>query len=68
MKIKHYANNPKHLAELVDLINYCQNIEADLDIKMAEQADIFEIEDYYQKLIKLLVQLHCYHLTRKQLF
>ncbi|MBC2328508.1 GNAT family N-acetyltransferase [Listeria swaminathanii] len=49
MEIKHFANNPKHLAELVDLINYCQNIEADLDIKMAEQADIFEIEDYYQK-------------------
>lgn len=49
MEIKHYANNPKHLAELTDLINYCQNIEANLDIKMAEQADIFEIEDYYQK-------------------
>lgn len=49
MEIKPFENNPKHLAELVDLINYCQNIEAHLDIKMAEQSDIFEIEAYYQK-------------------
>lgn len=49
MDIKPYENNPLHLAELVDLINYCQNIEANLDIKMAEQNDIFQIESYYQK-------------------
>ncbi|CCW43044.1 acetyltransferase, GNAT family [Streptococcus agalactiae ILRI112] len=41
MEIKEYENNPYHLAQLVDLINYCQNIEAKLDIKMAEQDDIF---------------------------
>ncbi|MGR1355027.1 GNAT family N-acetyltransferase, partial [Streptococcus agalactiae] len=28
MVIKEYENNPYHLAQLVDLINYCQNIEA----------------------------------------
>lgn len=48
MVIKEYENNPYHLAQLVDLINYCQNIEAKLDIKMAEQDDIFQIENYYQ--------------------
>lgn len=48
MEIKEYENNPYHLAQLVDLINYCQNIEAKLDIKMAEQDDIFQIENYYQ--------------------
>ncbi|HEO7110744.1 TPA: N-acetyltransferase, partial [Streptococcus agalactiae] len=25
MEIKEYENNPYHLAQLVDLINYCQN-------------------------------------------
>ncbi|MCD0060324.1 N-acetyltransferase, partial [Streptococcus agalactiae] len=25
MVIKEYENNPYHLAQLVDLINYCQN-------------------------------------------
>ncbi|MFC6176648.1 GNAT family N-acetyltransferase [Companilactobacillus huachuanensis] len=49
MKIVSYQNNPQHLAQLVDLINYCQNIEANLKIKMAEQDDIFQINDYYQK-------------------
>ncbi|AUO86018.1 GNAT family acetyltransferase [Streptococcus agalactiae] len=48
MEIKEYENNPYHLAQQVDLINYCQNIEAKLDIKMAEQDDIFQIENYYQ--------------------
>lgn len=48
MQIKSYQDNPHHLAQLVDLINYCQNIEANLDIKMAEQDDIFQIKDYYQ--------------------
>lgn len=48
MRIKPYETNPHHLAQLVDLINYCQNIEAKLNIKMAEQDDIFQIETYYQ--------------------
>lgn len=48
MEIKEYENNPYHLAQQVDLINYCQNIEAKLDRKMAEQDDIFQIENYYQ--------------------
>lgn len=41
MEIKEYENNPYHLAQLVDLINYCQNIEAKLDIKMAETRRYF---------------------------
>ncbi|GAB5053031.1 GNAT family N-acetyltransferase [Pediococcus ethanolidurans] len=49
MNIQPYQTDYHHLAELVDLINYCQNIEANLGIKMAEQADIFNIENYYQK-------------------
>ena len=49
MKIISYRSNPKHLAELVDLINFCQNIEADLSIKFAEQSDVFDIQNYYQK-------------------
>ncbi|CAJ1198771.1 hypothetical protein CPR19088_GLDEOEPO_02526 [Companilactobacillus paralimentarius] len=49
MQITTYQNNPHHLAQLVDLINYCQNIEAKLNIKMAEQDDIFQIDDYYQE-------------------
>lgn len=48
MQIKSYETNPHHLAQLVDLINYCQNIEAHLNIKMAEQDDIFQISNYYQ--------------------
>ncbi|MGG5373261.1 GNAT family N-acetyltransferase [Enterococcus sp. AZ196] len=48
MEIVKYKENSQHLAELVDLINYCQNIEADLDIKMAEQSDVFNIKSYYQ--------------------
>jgi len=48
MQIVPYQNNPHHLAQLVDLINYCQNIEAKLNIKMAEQDDIFQISSYYQ--------------------
>lgn len=49
MQIIPYQNNPKNQAQLVDLINYCQNIEAKLDIKMAEQDDVFQIPTYYQK-------------------
>lgn len=48
MQITPYQDNPHHLAQLVDLINYCQNIEAQLNIKMAEQDDIFQINTYYQ--------------------
>lgn len=48
MQIIPYQNNPQYQAELVDLINYCQNIEAKLNIKMAEQDDIFQIQTYYQ--------------------
>lgn len=48
MQINSYTENPHHLAQLVDLINYCQNIEAKLNIKMAEQDDIFQIKQYYQ--------------------
>lgn len=48
MKLESYQTNPHHLAEIVDLINFCQNIEAKLDIKFAEQDDVFQIEDYYQ--------------------
>lgn len=44
-----FIQNARHQAQLVDLIHYCQNIEAGLDIKMAEQDDIFEISSYYQK-------------------
>ena len=49
MQIISYQNNPQYLAELVDLINYCQNIEAKLNIKMDEQNDIFQIDTYYQQ-------------------
>lgn len=49
IKIEPFENTPKHTAQLVDLINYCQNIEAGLNIKMAEQDDIFQIKDYYQR-------------------
>lgn len=49
MQIKSYKANPHYLAQLVDLVNYCQNIEAHLGITMAEQADIFAIEQFYQR-------------------
>lgn len=49
VSIQPYQFTPSHLAQLVDLINYCQNIEAGLGIKMAEQSDIFEIETHYQQ-------------------
>lgn len=48
MHIQPFTQTPQHQAQLVDLIHYCQNIEAQLNIKMAEQADIFEIPTYYQ--------------------
>lgn len=48
MKTKSYKENPHHLAQLVDLVNFCQNIEADLSIKFAEQDDMFQIPAYYQ--------------------
>lgn len=49
MQIIPYQNNSQNQAQLVDLINFCQNIEAQLNIKMAEQDDIFKIPTYYQK-------------------
>ena len=49
MKIERFENQPKTVAELVDLIMYCQNTEAKLGIKMAEQADVFDITNYYQR-------------------
>ncbi|VDG19567.1 GNAT family N-acetyltransferase [Lactiplantibacillus mudanjiangensis] len=48
MKISCDVTDPHRLAELVDLIMYCQNTEAHLDIKMAEQPDVFAIPAYYQ--------------------
>ncbi|ETY73278.1 GNAT family N-acetyltransferase [Lactiplantibacillus fabifermentans] len=48
MKIERFKNQPQTVAELVDLIMYCQNTEANLGIKMAEQADVFDIVTYYQ--------------------
>ncbi|WP_137626080.1 GNAT family N-acetyltransferase [Lactiplantibacillus pingfangensis] len=48
MKIVPYTQSAQTNAELVDLIMYCQNTEAQLNIKLAEQADIFDIETYYQ--------------------
>jgi N-acetylglutamate synthase-like GNAT family acetyltransferase len=50
MKITTYKSNPKTTAEIVDLVNFCQNIEAGLGLTMAEQYDLFEIEDHYQKI------------------
>ncbi|WP_143462650.1 GNAT family N-acetyltransferase [Levilactobacillus enshiensis] len=49
MQIERYSYSPQTVAELVDLIMYCQNTEAHLGIKMREQADVFEISQYYQK-------------------
>ncbi|MTV81574.1 GNAT family N-acetyltransferase [Secundilactobacillus folii] len=49
MQIEPFKPNYHHTAQLVDLINYCQNEEAHLGIKMAEQDDIFNIEAYYQQ-------------------
>lgn len=49
MHIEPYSPDYHHTAQLVDLINYCQNLEAHLNIKMAEQDDIFNIEAYYQQ-------------------
>lgn len=49
MKITTYKTDPKNTAEIVDLVNFCQNIEAGLGLTMAEQYDLFEIEDHYQK-------------------
>ncbi|MCP9313885.1 GNAT family N-acetyltransferase [Liquorilactobacillus satsumensis] len=49
MKIQTYTDQPEFVAGIVDLVNYCQNIEAHLDIKMVEQSDLFMIKDYYQK-------------------
>ncbi|WP_390410231.1 GNAT family N-acetyltransferase [Lacticaseibacillus jixiensis] len=48
MQIEPYHDDPKHLAELVDLILYCQNTEAHLNIKMADQPDVFAIAEHYQ--------------------
>ncbi|WP_125761613.1 GNAT family N-acetyltransferase [Companilactobacillus hulinensis] len=48
MKIETYKSNPQTLAGLVDLIEFCQNEEAHLGIKMIEQADVFDIPQHYQ--------------------
>lgn len=48
MKITTFKSQPTVIAELVDLILYCQNTEAKLGITMAEQPDVFAIADYYQ--------------------
>ncbi len=48
MLIQSYENNAHHLAQIVDLIDFCQNKEAHLAIKMAEQDDLFQIKSYYQ--------------------
>lgn len=47
--IQPYDESATHLAGVVDLVNYCQNIEAKLDIKMIEQSDLFMIKEYYQQ-------------------
>lgn len=49
MKIQPLTQTAHHTAEIVDLINYCQNIEAKLAITMAEQDDIFQIDAYYRR-------------------
>ena len=49
MQIQPYHPSALAQAQLVDLINYCQNTEAHLAIKMAEQADIFAIPQVYQQ-------------------
>jgi len=49
LEIKPYTESPQTVAELVDLIMFCQNTEAHLGIKMAEQADVFDIQRHYQQ-------------------
>lgn len=49
MHITPFTQTPHATAELVDLINYCQNTEAHLDIRMAEQDDIFQVDQYYRQ-------------------
>ncbi|MFD1485140.1 GNAT family N-acetyltransferase [Lacticaseibacillus baoqingensis] len=48
MQIAPFHTDPHIIAELVDLILYCQDTEAKLGITMAEQPDVFMIPDYYQ--------------------
>ncbi|WP_461215083.1 GNAT family N-acetyltransferase [Lacticaseibacillus sp. GG6-2] len=48
MQISTFKSNPVIMAELVDLILFCQNSEAHLGIAMADQPDVFEIEAHYQ--------------------
>lgn len=48
MQITPYHHDPMILAELVDLILYCQNTEAHLNIRMADQPDVFAIAEHYQ--------------------
>lgn len=48
MQLSPYRSDPQTTAELVDLILYCQNTEAKLNITMAEQPDVLMIPDYYQ--------------------
>lgn len=49
MNIEPYHTNAQLTAGLVDLIEFCQNDEAHLGIKMIEQPDVFEIEHHYQE-------------------
>lgn len=49
MKITPYHIDSRLTAGLVDLVDYCQNKEAHLGIKMIEQPDMFEIPAYYQQ-------------------
>lgn len=48
MEISPYTPNVHTTAELIDLILFCQNTEAHLNITMAEQPDVLAIPAYYQ--------------------
>ncbi|KRN25052.1 GNAT family N-acetyltransferase [Lacticaseibacillus camelliae] len=48
MHIAAFESDPHTIAELVDLILFCQDGEAKLNITMAEQPDVFAIPTYYQ--------------------
>lgn len=47
MQIAAFESDPHTIAELVDLILFCQDTEARLGITMAEQPDVFAIPEYY---------------------
>ncbi len=48
MHISTFNSNPLIIAELIDLILFCQNTEAHLGITMAEQPDVLTIPATYQ--------------------